>query len=79
MNSVVDAAYQFFVEGLPYITIAVFLLGIALNVRRWYGAPKESGRGIDGNVPAFHFFTKGFISYNYAGERNLRLVEGYED
>ncbi len=35
MNSLVDAAYEFFVEGLPYITITLFLLGIALNVRRW--------------------------------------------
>ena len=41
----VDAIYQFFVEGLPYITITLFFLGVVLNIRRWYGAPNEKKKG----------------------------------
>ena len=32
--------YAFFVEKLPYVTIAVFLIGVALRLSRWLSAPK---------------------------------------
>lgn len=41
MNSIIDVAYQFFVEKLPYVTIVMFSIGILLNIRRWYYKPKE--------------------------------------
>lgn len=36
--------YAFFVEKLPYVTIAVFLLGVALRAARWLSAPKDPER-----------------------------------
>ena len=32
--------YAFFVEKLPYVTIAVFVTGVALRLGRWFSAPK---------------------------------------
>jgi nitrate reductase gamma subunit len=32
--------YNFFITKMPYITIALFLLGIALTLQRWLSAPK---------------------------------------
>ncbi|MBS7620044.1 respiratory nitrate reductase subunit gamma [Candidatus Bathyarchaeota archaeon] len=40
MSSIVDFAYQLFVEKLPYATMAVFIFGIILNLRRWYKRPR---------------------------------------
>ena len=41
MNGVVSALYAFFVEKLPYITIAVFTAGMILRIQRWQSAPKD--------------------------------------
>ena len=43
MNGVVAFLYAFFVEKLPYVTIAVFLAGTALRLSRWLSAPKDLG------------------------------------
>ena len=40
MNGALSALYSFFVTKLPYITIAVFLLGVAYRLQRWLSAPK---------------------------------------
>jgi len=40
LDSLIDALYPFFVEKLPYITISVFFLGVALRLVRWMNAPK---------------------------------------
>ncbi len=42
LNSFVSLLYAFFVEKLPYITVAVFLMGIALRTLRWLSAPRNS-------------------------------------
>ena len=44
MNAPIEALYAFFVEKLPYVTIAVFLLGLALRTARWMSAPR-GGQG----------------------------------
>ena len=41
MNSIVSTSYSFFVEKLPYITIAVFTIGMFLRIQRWLKAPKD--------------------------------------
>jgi nitrate reductase gamma subunit len=41
MNDSLLILYAFFVEKLPYITIAVFLIGTALRLIRWLSAPKD--------------------------------------
>jgi len=41
MNGALDVLYSFFVEKLPYVTIAVFLLGVAYRLQRWASAPKD--------------------------------------
>jgi nitrate reductase gamma subunit len=41
LNSLITFFYTFFVEKLPYITIAIFLLGAALRATRWMSAPKD--------------------------------------
>jgi nitrate reductase gamma subunit len=41
LNGVVAALYAFFVEKLPYITIAVFFVGVAVRLRRWLSAPRD--------------------------------------
>lgn len=41
MNNAVPAIYAFFVETLPYITIAVFSVGMLLRIQRWTNAPKD--------------------------------------
>jgi nitrate reductase gamma subunit len=33
--------YTFFIEKLPYITIAIFTIGILLKLQRWLSAPKD--------------------------------------
>jgi nitrate reductase gamma subunit len=43
MVNTLSLLYSFFVERLPYITIAVFLIGAVLRLRRWLSPPKESG------------------------------------
>jgi nitrate reductase gamma subunit len=37
----VSFIYTFFVEKLPYITIAVFTIGLILKLQRWLNAPKD--------------------------------------
>ncbi len=44
MNVFIEFLYAFFVEKLPYITIAVFLLGLALRTARWMSAPQDKHR-----------------------------------
>lgn len=41
MNGAVSAIYAFFVETLPYITIAVFMIGMLLRIQRWRNAPQD--------------------------------------
>jgi nitrate reductase gamma subunit len=41
MDGLLATIYAFFVEKLPYITIVVFTLGIALRIRRWLNAPSD--------------------------------------
>ncbi len=41
MNGAVSVLYAFFVEKLPYITIAVFSIGMLLRMQRWRNAPKD--------------------------------------
>ena len=41
MNPTIASVYAFWVEKLPYITIAVFTLGMALRIQRWLSAPKD--------------------------------------
>lgn len=43
MNGTVSWLYAFFVEKLPYITIAVFFIGATLRINRWMSAPKDPG------------------------------------
>jgi nitrate reductase gamma subunit len=48
LNPILLALYSFFVEKLPYITIAVFITGVILRLNRWLSAPKGHGdRQID--------------------------------
>ena len=42
MSELVPLLYTFFVEKLPYVTIAVFSLGMILRLRRWLGAPRDA-------------------------------------
>jgi nitrate reductase gamma subunit len=42
LNDVIAALYTVFVEKLPYVTIAVFFIGVALRLRRWLMAPRDS-------------------------------------
>jgi len=44
LSGLTDILYPFFVEKLPYITIAVFLLGVALRAARWLSAPRDPGK-----------------------------------
>jgi len=39
--SVITTLYRFFVEVLPYITIAIFTVGMILRILRWRNAPKD--------------------------------------
>lgn len=41
MNDIIASLYAFFVERLPYVTIAVFSVGAALRLSRWLSAPKD--------------------------------------
>ena len=41
MNGALSALYSFFVTKLPFITIAVFTLGVAYRLQRWLSAPKD--------------------------------------
>jgi nitrate reductase gamma subunit len=41
LNGVLSALYSFFVTKLPYITIVVFILGVAYRLQRWLSAPKD--------------------------------------
>ena len=41
MNGALSALYSFFVTKLPYITIAIFTLGVAYRLQRWLSAPKD--------------------------------------
>jgi nitrate reductase gamma subunit len=41
LNGPLPILYAFFVEKLPYVTIAVFLAGTALRLNRWLSAPKD--------------------------------------
>jgi nitrate reductase gamma subunit len=41
LNGVVAALYAFFVEKLPYVTIAVFFVGVAFRLWRWLSAPRD--------------------------------------
>ena len=41
MNCLIAYIYAFWVEKLPYITIAVFTLGTVLRIQRWLSAPKD--------------------------------------
>lgn len=41
MNDAISAIYAFFVQTLPYITIAVFSAGMLLRIQRWMNAPKD--------------------------------------
>ena len=41
MNPLIASVYAFWVEKLPYITIAVFTFGMALRIQRWLSAPKD--------------------------------------
>lgn len=41
MNDIIASLYAFFVERLPYVTIAVFSVGAALRLSRWLAAPKD--------------------------------------
>jgi nitrate reductase gamma subunit len=41
MNPLTAYIYAFWVEKLPYITIAVFTIGVALRIQRWLSAPKD--------------------------------------
>jgi nitrate reductase gamma subunit len=40
LNGALMTLYAFFVEKLPYVTIAVFVAGVALRLGRWFSAPK---------------------------------------
>jgi len=40
LDVIVSALYSFFVEKLPYITIAVFFAGVILRFNRWFSASK---------------------------------------
>jgi nitrate reductase gamma subunit len=41
MDSTISALYTFFVETLPYITIAVFTAGMILRITRWRNAATD--------------------------------------
>jgi nitrate reductase gamma subunit len=41
MNGALSALYAFFVESLPYFTIAIFTIGMVLRILRWRNAPKD--------------------------------------
>jgi nitrate reductase gamma subunit len=41
MNAAIASLYAFFVEGLPYVTIAVFVIGMYLRISRWRQAPED--------------------------------------
>ena len=41
MNGIVASLYAFFVEKLPYITIAVFTAGMLLRIQKWRNAPRD--------------------------------------
>jgi nitrate reductase gamma subunit len=41
MNGIVASLYAFFVEKLPYLTIAVFTVGMLLRIQRWRNAPQD--------------------------------------
>ena len=41
MNSLLAAIYAFSVEKLPYITIFVTFIGVALRVMRWRSSPPD--------------------------------------
>jgi len=43
LNGSLSFLYSFFVEKLPYITIAVFLVGTIMRINRWLSAPKDPG------------------------------------
>jgi nitrate reductase gamma subunit len=43
LNDAIVNLYAFFVERLPYVTIAVFLIGAVLKLSRWLAAPKDPG------------------------------------
>jgi nitrate reductase gamma subunit len=42
LNGVIASLYGFFVEKLPYITIAVFFIGLGLRLSKWFAAPRET-------------------------------------
>ena len=41
MNEALTPLYDFFITKMPYITITLFTLGIALKLQRWLSAPKD--------------------------------------
>ena len=41
MSGLLPPLYAFFVEKLPYVTIVVFSIGMALRLHRWLSAPRE--------------------------------------
>jgi nitrate reductase gamma subunit len=41
LNGSLSILYAFFVEKLPYVTIAVFLAGTLIRLNRWLSAPKD--------------------------------------
>jgi nitrate reductase gamma subunit len=41
LNGSLSFLYAFFVEKLPYVTIAVFLAGTLIRLNRWLSAPKD--------------------------------------
>jgi nitrate reductase gamma subunit len=41
MDALLSTLYTFFVEKLPFITIAVFSIGILLRLKRWLGASHD--------------------------------------
>lgn len=40
MNDLLSVLYAFFVEKLPYVTIAVFTAGVVVRLNRWFSASK---------------------------------------
>jgi len=41
MSGLLPLLYAFFVEKLPYVTVVVFSIGMALKLHRWLSAPRE--------------------------------------
>ncbi len=55
MDGFVSVLYAFFVEKLPYITIAVFLVGVIVRLNRWFSANKGPQRQSLGSISSIKY------------------------